>query len=595
MKPLTDRTDWPPLAVFDIESTAWVDVFLICHVDEFGNRVSFPSISDYLNWIIASQVEYVWAHWGGKYDNRFVLAELHKRGTSFEIVMSGSHAIIVKAFFHAGRVVNFCESARLMPDSVAKIGKTIGLEKLDVDRSHLEKYTLTEAIEYCYRDCDIVLRGLQEMKRALTEVGADFAFTLASIASRWVRRSGVLDFDRFYEGSGPKAKYSKLMTKSDEWCLPAYFGGRTEVFKQGVFKGPLYYYDVRSSYPWSMLGDLPAYPLGWSAPARTITQSLERCGISEAIVTVPKGTYLPVLPVRGDGKLLFPTGTFRGRWANIELLEAYRAGAKIKILGQCLFEPKPFMAGFVNTFFGLRQEAISEGDAFKSYAYKIMLNSAYGKFCETVERVKIVSGEDRIRDAISSGQNPEQTTTPGIYRITTSEVGAFYHTAAGSYITARSRCLLYDRMKKVRDLGGQIYYCDTDSIITDIELPPEPDALGNLKLEMVLTEFEVWAPKVYRAVDTDGKTYYKVKGTPVEKGEDGLKLSEEKSLERWKMYIAGEAVGREGLSGLNTDINRGTMIPRAETLSRALRNKDSKREHVNGESRPLVLIDKMSK
>lgn len=41
-------------------------------------------------------------------------------------------------------------------------------------------------------------------------------------------------------------------------CEFAYFGDRVEVFKSGTFKN-LYYYDITSSYPWSMTHELPAY------------------------------------------------------------------------------------------------------------------------------------------------------------------------------------------------------------------------------------------------------------------------------------------------------------------------------------------------
>jgi len=582
MKSLTGSNEWPAIAVFDIEATEWVNVVLLCHVDESGRRRCFRTMSAYIDWLLRTEIEYTWSHWGGKYDNRFVIAELMRRDVEFEVIMSGSAAIIVKAHFGSDRTIQFCDSARIMPASVAQIGKTIGLPKLDVDRSNIGALTFEETATYCYRDCDIVVKGLQEMKRALTEVGADFAFTLASIATRWVRRSECLDWSRFEDKANKKE-----MKVADAFCEPAYFGGRTEVFRVGDFKQTLFYYDVRSSYPWSMTYDLPAYPMG--EVKKVSEQNLNDFGVTEATVTVPVGTYLPVLPVYDGGKLLFPVGKFRGRWTNLELIQAINAGASLKIHAQYLFEPVAFMKPFVETFFGLRQEAISDGDAFKSFAYKILTNSAYGKLIESVERIRLIHGEQRVAESLKRGDSIEPTNMLGLYQSTSQQEGAFRHVAAGAYVTARSRLLLWDRMNKIVKSGGKIFYCDTDSIVTDTELKEEPDELGNLKLEHVLTEFEAFAPKVYRMVTDDGQTYYKVKGTPVEKGDDGEKLSQEKAFKRWQDYTTGIPVGRLGLSGLLTDINRGRIAPQAEMLSRALRNTDSKRMHQRGDSRPRVM------
>lgn len=588
MKKLGAIKEWPILSVFDIEATEWVNLVLLCHVDERGFRRVFRTMREYLAFLARERIDYVWSHWGGKYDNRFVISELMRQNIEFEIILSGSHAIIVKAFMEKGFSIHFCDSARIMPDSVAKIGKTINLPKLDVDRSNIGALSFAETAEYCYRDCDIVLRGLQEMKRCLSEAGADFAFTLASIATRWVRSTDALDWARFEpEKHGGKDP----MDEADEYSEPAYFGGRTECFRVGTFKQKLFYYDVRSSYPWSMTQLLPTYPgKVEDKPQGSARELLSVCGISEASVIVPESHYLPILPSYREQKLLFPVGRFRGRWTNLELLAALDRGVRVKIHSRLVFEETAFMKNFVDTFFGMRAEALQAGDAFKSYAYKILINSAYGKLIESVERSRLIFGSQRVNEAIKRGGEISSTNTIGLYEELTRQKGPFRHVAAGAYVTARSRLLLWDRMDKIIRAGGKVFYCDTDSIVTDMELPEEPDTLGNLKLENVLTEFEAFAPKVYRMITADGKTYYKVKGTPIEKGDDGEKLSDEKAFARWQAYTSGIAIGRVGLSGLKTDIRRGSVDPKAEVLARGLRKQDSKRAHLAGDSTPKRLL-----
>jgi hypothetical protein len=591
MKPISGTTEWPVLAVYDIEAVNWVEVTLLCHVDELGNRVSFKNVADYLEWVFAEfKSDHVWAHWGGHYDHRFLIHHATLFNWEWETVQSGNMIIIV-SITHKGRTIKFCESARLMPDSVAKIGKTVGLAKLDVDRSHIEELTDAEVLEYCFRDCDIVLKGLQFMRDAFKSVGADFAYTLASIATRWVRRSPALKWHRFYtyDRATKTREYSKEMLLSDEFSEPSYFGGRVEIFKQGTFKGPLYYYDIRSSYPWSMLSELPAYFKCFDIPSDDIDKCLSKCAITEATVTVPKSTYLPILCVRYKNKLIFPTGTFRGRWTNIELAEAKKQGVIIeKIHAMAIFTAVPFLRSFVNTFYGLRKEAIAKDDAFKSYAYKICLNSIYGKTVESVERTSVIYGPEKVEEALQKyGNNLEKdqyikpTQTPGVYMVCSLSEGPFRHVAAGSYITAKSRLKLYEGMKLALDSGGEIYYCDTDSIVTNIELPSFADELGNFKLEEIFTEATFIAPKVYKATTKNGTKIFKVKGIPV-KG-----LTQEASEKRFDDYISGIPVEKDGISSFIQDLNKGTTQPTAFSLERALRNYDSKRLHNNGISTPL--------
>lgn len=729
----SDKSEWPTLAVYDIEATEWVNITIIGHVDELGNRLTFDNMDQYLSWLFSPAFggDHVWAHWGGHYDHRFVIAYATKKGWSWQTIQSGNLLIIIKVIHPSGRTIKFCESARLMPDSVEKIGKTVKLHKLDVDRTHMEKLTREETIEYCLRDCDIVLLGLQYMRRTLDSVNADFAYTLASIATRWVRRSDVLDWLRFYSrNEDNRLAYDKNMELADEFCLPAYYGGRVEVFKTGTFNRPLYYYDITSSYPWSMLHPIPTYFEDFRPSTKNIIYSLECSGVSDATVHIDPGTlHIPILPFRFKGKLIFPEGTFRSRWPNIELLELWKrnntgsnagnsgrsnggsrgstpdtrrrtnshlqesgnnskkepdngssgygssktmVGGKnsgrthilsslfdsgtengnetsnnssrysgerirnidgkpspnpspsgvyiknsktqpisISISAQCKFRELAFLKPFVDTFYNLRFQAKEEGDEFRSYTYKILLNSLYGKLVESVERKSILHGTDLVEEAIEQygAHHLQQTAIKGIYSLVTEETGPFRHVPAGTYVTARSRLRLLEGMEECLRCGANVYYCDTDSIVTDKRIPKfdegKKNELGTFKLEEEIVEAEFVASKVYRYRTKGGKEVYKVKGMPI-KG-----LTEDEKRIRWDMYnyntnavsrarIDGRGFNdeqkrnyssKEGIGGFNSDLNKGVIEPHKQVLQRQLINKDGKRMHYgDGESRPLRVV-----
>lgn len=611
----------------DMEASKWTRIRCVCHVDDYGNRLVFKTRDEYMDWVFTKfKGDVVFAHWGGHYDFRFIIAEAYKRGWTWKVMLSGGLMIVNKVRDHKKREITFADSGRILPDSLAKIGESLdphgllGLQKGKVDLRKVEDIPYDVLVTYCFQDCEVLLRALQEMRDTLVRVGCDFAFTLASICTRYVRRSSVLDWTRFYEPvleadasdkkrqpvsrweqktRKPKLQYSTRMRLADEFCTPAYFGGRTEVFIAGKFKN-LFLYDITSSYPNSMQYELPAYFQDIRPPLRSLEQSLRLCGVSDCTITMPAGTMkIPIIPLRYQGKLLFPEGHFRGRWANYELLAFWERvkhdkRVRIEIHSQAVFEPLAFLKPFVDTFYGLRQEAIASKDDFRKYAFKIALNSVYGKLTESIQKRSILYG-----DAVSEIINKEGpsavklTPTPGVYAYDQESEGPFRHVAAGCYVTAMSRIRLFEGMEFVQRMGGRVYYCDTDSIITDkpvFGLEPNKH-LGKFSFEGELTEAEIFAPKVYRYVKPNGEVVHKAKGMPI-KG-----MTPEESERRWLAYTQHfqethtpyDKPTKEGIKGFLTDIQAGRIEPQAFALPRVMRNPDSKRAHSLNDSDPLFV------
>ena len=91
----------------------------------------------------------------------------------------------------------------------------------------------------------------------------------------------------------------------------SYIGGRTECFRIGTFDGPLYYIDVNSMYPSVMkTGDYPTKLQGVykNIEDREVDIWLrEKCFIAEVTLS----TDIPIYPLVNNGRLIFPTGTFK--------------------------------------------------------------------------------------------------------------------------------------------------------------------------------------------------------------------------------------------------------------------------------------------
>ena len=82
-------------------------------------------------------------------------------------------------------------------------------------------------------------------------------------------------------------------------------------------------------------------------------------------------------------------------------------------------------------------------------------------------------------------------------------------------VTAYGRIHMCKLKLDILSKGGKIYYSDTDSIVTDIELPDNmvsPNELGKLKLEHNITDGIFISGKLYSILDEKGSHVIKAKG-----------------------------------------------------------------------------------
>ncbi|MCW4344201.1 MAG: hypothetical protein N0E48_12745 [Candidatus Thiodiazotropha endolucinida] len=223
----------------------------------------------------------------------------------------------------------------------------------------------------------------------------------------------------------------------------AFYGGRTESFKlyeESCPEKQLRYFDVTSLYPF--INKTGKIPLGHPEIITENFDSLEKYeGLIKCKILPPKGLYIPVLPSKCNGKLMFSLcrsccetyqqtecqhlddeRALMGTWVTDEVKEAISQGYKImsiyeiwhfSIVSQ--YDPKSKSGGvftdYVNTFLKVKQEASGwpdwcvDEDSKKAYikqyfdkegillSYdkieknpglrsiaKLMLNSFWGKF-----------------------------------------------------------------------------------------------------------------------------------------------------------------------------------------------------------------------
>jgi hypothetical protein len=356
----------------------------------------------------------------------------------------------------------------------------------------------------------------------------------------------------------------------------AFFGGRTEPIKLYAECGQekIGYVDFTSLYPSVQSGSYRCpitgelldihYPVGH--PVRPLLFSKnpsEYFGFMKVLIDVPKHLYHTVLPIRHDGKLVFPVGRLTGTWTTIELEEAVRIGCEIiEVYDVLVFEQTTtqLFASYVSRFMKMKIEAggwaktgidstdpeaveefirtnqqlwnitidptkLSTYNSGLYYISKLALNSLWGKFAQRPNLGKCIDTFDngKFNDICFNPRN----TVNSIYLHDSSARTIKFKTkshgdedsgntniAVAAFTTAHARLRLF---KLLHHLDRRVLYYDTDSVIYRYINPlPTLPYLGDLTNELdpgdYITTFVSTGPKSYAYQTYQGKSCIKVKG-----------------------------------------------------------------------------------
>lgn len=460
----------------------------------------------------ANRGKVFYAHAGGTHDVQFVLETLVRSNAieqySVSAAMAGSSAIIVR-IKQGKNVWTFCDSFWLLRGSLREIGASMGLEKGGGDgylcpgtsgrtKVKLVPHTLNnktkrvvysrkevyvgcghekgtcmfyapigELVDYNEQDCRILWEAIRRFETEVLELGGELKHTIASTALRLFRA-------RFLK----RAIHTSGVV--NEHARESYTASRVEVFRDRAPNGG-FSFDINSSFPHSMLEPAPGNLI------RT-NRSLTDGGLylAKASVMVPD-MAVPPIPYRHDGRVYFPTGTWDGWFMNTDLDYLQEKGGRVLGVERVYhFEPFTELGDYVSVVYELRR---TETDPFRRLVYKYLLNSLYGKFAERSLKERIL-----IRPESTKGL---RRIVPGIFAELRDVKVNHTHVPVASHITALSRRLLTRYIDDAIATGGTVFYCDTDSVFTDVVMPTS-DKLGGMKCEKEFASAVFMAPKLYR-------------------------------------------------------------------------------------------------
>jgi len=500
---------------------------------------------------------------------------------------SGSSAIIINVS-RGKNAWHFLDSYWLFRDSLASIGKAIGIKKGDspvaveflkkrfgkssfdeLDDKELEAFYRDAPIDvlksYNRTDCEILWKAIAQFEQEILELGGQLQQTIASTGMNLIRRAYLKE--PIYTSD-----------RVNQIAEMAYSSSRVEVVSR--FIDDCIGYDINSSFPFSMTFPQP----GNLSEVRTTLpdDDSDAClYLADVTIEVPD-MPLPPLPFRQQGRVFFPIGRWRAWFDSTDIRLALREGCILhKVHEVYVFDPFEDIANFVRDVYGKRA---ATKDPFKKILYKYLLNCPYGKFAEGVWKQEMLINPDKIeRDKL-------QLLQPGVWLAEKKATVAHRHVPISCHITALSRRLLFDYCKMCYAQGKPSAYHDTDSLHTKADLPVDETKLGALKLEKRLSWAEFFVPKIYRGegfeLGKDGQ--WKPIQITKAKGFSLGRKSKGEAWDRFSQIASGDRIGIQRQVRMRELYRTGDTSPVDVLVIKALMfDALTKRFHYpDGETRP---------
>lgn len=521
----------------------------------------------------------IYAHNAGRFDYLFLMPWLMFMGlrSKFQFsVMPVASSIQMLSVWKAGGNRRgggwrFLDSYKLVPIGLDAAAKAFGLAgKLSHDLALPEDDP--RWIDYNEQDCVQLYEVMNRFHHYVeTVLLGEVGITAPSTSVKLLRM-------RYLKESIPRNE------ETHDFVRPSYFGGRTEVF---IHEGHgLRYYDINSSYPAAMLSNMPGPLIGdfqGTIPGWVLNNQ-NVIGFADVDIHVPM-MPIPPLPIKSVGgnaptKLLFPVGNLRGVWEWDELMNAVKCGCTIERIRRSVwYEGVPLFREFVKDLYVYRDTSRKGYDAGLAQVVKIMLNSAYGKFGMKTTRKKIYMYNDPElpENAVPASHDPESL----VWYAEETVDAPYIMPQVAARVTALARVALHGWMMKAIELGGKVYYCDTDSIITNVELPTS-SKLGDLKDEFPNQSGAIHGlfigPKMY-LLDSDGFERVKAKGVVKPNRETIERMTAGETIRQWRLEKIGTLARDNFQHG-----------PRMFMVPRTIRGGNEKRRRFeNGETTPFEL------
>lgn len=428
----------------------------------------------------------LYAHNGGKYDLPLAIKKAFMESPEFLIEGKGcvelNNAWIgftLRSKKDRKFKIYFRDSLRLLPMGLAKLTKELKVphQKLHETINHkditlINYNTFPQLKTYLTHDVFGLLEVIQKFGQGVfKDLGIDITncYTGASLSKKNF-------FKNYYDTKFP---VFKLSDDNDKFIRDSYFGGRVECFQLGEVD-KCYYYDFTSLYP-----DVGRKYLPYGEPEiikfnKATTLPKEFFGWVECLVRTKNKKCIPKHAVLKEDRLIFP---IFDNWTKINLFseELDYKQYEYEFITGIKFKKSRIKQRFFNDGFRNKAKAKSEGNPAMAQAYKIIINSGYGFWgLRTKDRDGVIICEPnshKYMDYLNTDKlvSIREQGDYVLCRIKKDLEVCDFNVSIAAAISSYARSKLHKMLTDIRKVGGKIYYCDTDSVICNININDYPN------------------------------------------------------------------------------------------------------------------------
>lgn len=518
-----------PIIAADIEShrehnnDEFVHIPLILGEESEDHRVQYIGdncLEEYFDHLQKSHDNHViWFHNGGKYDIHLLLQQAVRICDS-----QLTHPIV---FFDVnGRLlemtvktkhgkVSFRDSYALIPAPLNKLAKDMNCEgKLpNVDIVNVTREDLlTNPLyhEYNTQDCRSLLAILTKYRDSNIKLfGTDPLYQVS--ASSYAKR---IFFSRYYIPE--QYPLYNLTEKCHRFIDKSYGGGRNEMYIRGHISKSLHLLDFTSYYPWAGTQALPYGIFTWidNLKIKDVDSWLRKNpGFYEVTILVSPMNKIPLHGIKRDFKYIFPymTNVSGEIFFSEELIYGIGLGYEYKLHRGYKASLGAYAQYFFSDLFHIKQQAAAKGATGETLGAKITVNSGYGSFGFNKFDRLVMSCYGKHEEAHLIAAESMGLTSYMKYgnvfiaRENKNVLLNDVNVAVSAAITSYARIRLHKLIQQVTDMNFTVYYCDTDSIITDCPIEKlsvwigdnNGSELGGLKHECDIDEAVFVGCKTY--------------------------------------------------------------------------------------------------
>jgi hypothetical protein len=488
-----------------------------------SDTVLWDTVLSMLQYMLSRGSNVRWyAHNGAGFDFKYILTDTDcikwLALMEWECHIIGGKAPKGLIFKRGEEKISFCDSAKLMPDSLSRLSKSFDTVTpkgfINFANGEIFEPENPEHIEYLKADVISLYEIITAYRATINKsFRQEPRFTASSTAFACFRT--ILNKTIWRH----PAKVNEWIhgIDSEGVSIPktgCYYGGRTETFFQGVSE-QITYIDVNSLYAHIM------YEYGGiHRPYYTRNYEPGVPGFYRVNARARAGKF-GFLPYRLDnGGLAHPIGNFETCCSNLEINLAREQGWQVDIIDGWAFEEwdKDLFKPFIEKCKLLRQQDYSGALGITA---KFLQNNLYGFFGMKPHRPETIFSASMPEE---EGFEPCVDTETGrlmyhIWERQTKQDTINCIPAFAAWITAAARIFLTRAMIAEEQAGNTVLYCDTDSIfLTGNPVSNMSDGVyGSFKVEHVWDELMTISPKMYagKRLDVDRVVRdFRAKGIP---------------------------------------------------------------------------------